>query len=774
MSDDTDGRSGGKGKGGSTRGGGGKGGPRGARPASGGAGEKRAPRGDKPFGAAAKGARGDRPVRAKPEGASGESRAPRARTEGAERSASRGDKPFRARTERPEGGERTFRPRTEGGESRAPRARPDGERGAPRGDKPFRARTERSEGGERTFRPRTEGGEGRPFRARTEGERGAPRGDKPFRPRAERSEGGERTFRPREGGKPGGRPKRDAGEGGEKSFVPRSRGMYSHGGARTTEDGQTEKPRSYGRLSHGATGERKPRAVQGEDRGGDRPRRSEDRPSRAASPRVVGAAGDDRMRIAKRLARAGIASRRDAEGMIADGRVTLNGKRLDSPAVDVKMTDQIEIDGRPLPAIERTRLWMFHKPAGLVTTNRDPEGRPTVFDRLPQDMPRVLTIGRLDINTEGLLLLTNDGGLARTLELPATGWMRRYRVRAHGDIDQAKLDDLRNGVAVDGVFYGAIEATLDRKQGSNVWLTLGLREGKNREVKRVLGHLGLDVNRLIRLSFGPFQLGELEEGAVQEINGRTLREQLGPTLIEESGADFDAPIVTPFSNKPVLAARRQQADTAPETEEKPQRAGREWISASDVTPNRKKFGAAKREDALSRMDTKAPRGPRTGRDGDGDRSPRPFRAREGNDRGGDRERKPFRPRSDEGGESGERPARRPSAPVAAKRSSNVWMAPGARAMGEKKKREREERLVERDAKPRTFRPRAEGGSDRPRGERPFGGERSGAGRPSGDRPGGDRPRTPRPAGGSRPGGSDRPRGPRPGGAGGRPPRGDRS
>ncbi len=206
-----------------------------------------------------------------------------------------------------------------------------------------------------------------------------------------------------------------------------------------------------------------------------------------------------------------------------------------------------------------------------------------MFDRLPEDMPRVLTVGRLDINTEGLLLLTNDGGLARILELPSTGWLRRYRVRAHGEISQEKLDELRQGIAVDGVFYGAIEATLDRTQGSNVWMTIGLREGKNREVKRVLGHLGLDVNRLIRLSFGPFQLGELEEGAVQEIKGRMLRDQLGPTLIEEAGADFDAPIVNPFSNKPVAAERRRSE----EGEETPKRAAGRRASGSATPKTRR-------------------------------------------------------------------------------------------------------------------------------------------------------------------------------------------
>jgi 23S rRNA pseudouridine2605 synthase len=228
-------------------------------------------------------------------------------------------------------------------------------------------------------------------------------------------------------------------------------------------------------------------------------------------------------RISKIMARAGVASRRDCERMILDGRVTLNGTKLASPAVNCTPADVITVDGQPIGAIERTRLWIYYKPAGLVTTNFDPEGRPTVFDNLPEDLPRVISVGRLDINTEGLLLLTNDGGLARMLELPSTGWLRRYRVRAYGEIDQEKLDSLKEGLAVDGVLYGAIEATLDRQQGHNVWITMGLREGKNREIKNVLGALGLDVNRLIRISYGPFQLGELEEGHVVEVKSRTLR-----------------------------------------------------------------------------------------------------------------------------------------------------------------------------------------------------------------------------------------------------------
>src|SRR3546814_579588 len=224
------------------------------------------------------------------------------------------------------------------------------------------------------------------------------------------------------------------------------------------------------------------------------------------------------------MARAGVASRRDVERMIMEGRVRLNGALLDTPVVNATMADRIEVDGVPIRGIERTRLWLYHKPSGLVTTNSDPEGRPTVFDNLPEGLPRVLSIGRLDINTEGLLLLTNDGGLSRVLELPTTGWLRRYRVRAYGDVDQAALDKLKEGAAVDGILYGAIDATLDRQQGHNVWITVGLREGKNREVKNVLGALGLEVNRLIRISYGPFQLGDLPEGHAVEVRGRMRSE----------------------------------------------------------------------------------------------------------------------------------------------------------------------------------------------------------------------------------------------------------
>src|ERR1700722_12084962 len=235
-------------------------------------------------------------------------------------------------------------------------------------------------------------------------------------------------------------------------------------------------------------------------------------------------------RIAKVVSRAGLASRRDAEEWIVQGRVTVNGRVINSPALDVTGNDVITADDKPLPPRERTRLFLFHKPRGLMTTHADPEGRPTVFDNLPDGLPRLISIGRLDFNTEGLLLLTNDGGLARALELPDTGWLRRYRVRAHGEVTQAQLDQLKKGVEIDGIKYGPIDAVLERDQGANVWLVFAIREGKNREVRNVMAHLGLEVNRLIRVSYGPFQLGELAEGQVEEVKTRVLREQLGEKI----------------------------------------------------------------------------------------------------------------------------------------------------------------------------------------------------------------------------------------------------
>ena len=256
-------------------------------------------------------------------------------------------------------------------------------------------------------------------------------------------------------------------------------------------------------------------------------------------------------------------------------RVIVNGQTLDSPAFNVTADDDVRVDGQRLKEAERTRLFLFHKPRSLVTTARDPEGRPTIFDALPEDLPRVVAVGRLDINTEGLLLLTNDGGLARVLELPATGWLRRYRVRAHGAIEQERLDALREGLTIDGVHYAGIEARLEREQGSNVWLMMGLREGKNREIKRVLEHLGLSVNRLIRVSFGPFELGDLAEGEVAEVRTRVLRDQLGAKLAREAGVNFDAEIVDHAAPQetPRPAPRGARAEHGRPERRRPEREG---------------------------------------------------------------------------------------------------------------------------------------------------------------------------------------------------------
>lgn len=232
-------------------------------------------------------------------------------------------------------------------------------------------------------------------------------------------------------------------------------------------------------------------------------------------------------RIAKFLARAGVASRRDAEAMLAAGRVVLNGARVSHPATFVSGSDEVMVDGKKVGGTERTRLFRYHKPTGLVTTHRDPQGRPTVFDRLPPGLPRVISVGRLDLNSEGLLLLTNDGALARRLELPANAWLRRYRVRVHGRPDDRALAKLAHGVTVEGVVYDRIEAIVDATKGDNSWLSITLREGRNREIRRVMAHLGFRVSRLIRLAYGPFQLGTLPRGAVAEVPPKVLREQLG-------------------------------------------------------------------------------------------------------------------------------------------------------------------------------------------------------------------------------------------------------
>ena len=285
---------------------------------------------------------------------------------------------------------------------------------------------------------------------------------------------------------------------------------------------------------------------------GERARRPS-RPARGAAekagapPPAATAAG--RMRIAKAIAHAGLCSRRDAERWIADGRVRVNGAVITSPALDVGPADKVMVDDKALPKAQPVQMWRYHKPRGQVTTHRDPQGRPTVFENLPKDLPRVVSIGRLDYNTEGLLLLTTDGDLARHIELPATGWTRRYRVRAHGRVTQAELDKLKDGITIDGVRYGPIEATVDSMQGGNCWLTMALREGKNREVRNVTAALGLNVNRLIRVSFGPFQLLDLPAGTVEQIKRRVLADQLGRELAER----FD--LGTPSEEAPHARAK---------------------------------------------------------------------------------------------------------------------------------------------------------------------------------------------------------------------------
>jgi 23S rRNA pseudouridine2605 synthase len=232
-------------------------------------------------------------------------------------------------------------------------------------------------------------------------------------------------------------------------------------------------------------------------------------------------------RIAKVLSRAGVASRREAERMIEAGRVEVNGRKIDSPALNVTGADKIKVDGKPLREAEPARIWLYHKPSGLVTTTNDEKGRATIFDDLPEDLPRVMSVGRLDLNSEGLLLLTNDGGIKRRLELPSTGWLRKYRVRINGRPKEEDFAPLRRGLTIDSERFQPMNVTLDRQQGANAWLTIGLREGKNREIRRAVEDMGFSVNRLIRVSYGPFQLGTLKPGAVEELRRKVVRDQLG-------------------------------------------------------------------------------------------------------------------------------------------------------------------------------------------------------------------------------------------------------
>jgi 23S rRNA pseudouridine2605 synthase len=489
-----------------------------------GGGEKRpyTPRGDRP--------QGDRPYSARP--------------------SRDGDRPHGDRPERKFGGDKKF---SRGAPDRGPRkdfgSRPSrgkdfgdrdrksdpGDRGQDRGEsKPWQKRDASSpdhagrnsrpprEGARNFDKPRFDkpredrGGAERPHFSRPREDR--PQGDRPFRERP-------KFDRPREGRED--RPKFDRPRQrpeGRSDWQEHPRSNSSDRDERPRRDNEDDSKVFAKRPAFGGRGAYRERAP--EERRGARPPREKK-------------SGE---RIAKVLSRAGLASRRDAEEWIVQGRVSVNGRVINSPALDVTANDVITVDGKPLPPRERTRLFLFHKPRGLMTTHSDPEGRPTVFDNLPEGLPRLISIGRLDFNTEGLLLLTNDGGLARALELPDTGWLRRYRVRAHGEVTQAQLDELKKGVEVDGVKYGSIDATLERDQGANVWLVFAIREGKNREVRNVMAHLGLEVNRLIRISYGPFQLAELPEGEVEEVKTRVLREQLGEKIAALAGADFNRPM----------------------------------------------------------------------------------------------------------------------------------------------------------------------------------------------------------------------------------------
>jgi 23S rRNA pseudouridine2605 synthase len=469
-------------------------------------------------------------------------------------------KPYAPREDREK---RSYTPRGEGFRKDGDRprgdrpfnARPrDGDR--PRGDRPFAGRPERKFDGDKKFS--RDRGDAKPWQKRDASSpdhvgrnsrpprEGARNFDRPKfdKPRYDKPRDGDRPFRER--------PKFDSPREERPKFDRPRRDRERDSGDRNGDPGRPE-----GRTDWQEHPRSEPRG-----RSFDRPRRDNEDDSKVFAKRpAFGGRGayrerapEERLparppkvkksgeRIAKVVSRAGLASRRDAEEWIVQGRVTVNGRMINSPALDVTENDVVTVDGKPLPPRERTRLFLFHKPRGLMTTHADPEGRPTVFDNLPEGLPRLISIGRLDFNTEGLLLLTNDGGLARALELPDTGWLRRYRVRAHGEVTQGQLDELKKGVEVDGVKYGPIDATLERDQGANVWLVFAIREGKNREVRNVMAHLGLEVNRLIRVSYGPFQLAELTEGAVEEVKTRVLREQLGEKIATLAGADFNRPM----------------------------------------------------------------------------------------------------------------------------------------------------------------------------------------------------------------------------------------
>jgi 23S rRNA pseudouridine2605 synthase len=620
--------------------------PRGDRPARSGDGEKRSfkPREDRGGEKRPYTPRGDRP------NFNRDDRPPRRDRDDARPAARSSDRKF--------GDKKPYPPRDGGGEKRpyTPRGegfRKDGDR--PRGDRPFSARPprdgdrprgdrpERKFGGDKKFSSRgaPDRGPRKNFGSRPDGGRERNEGDrgdsKPWQKREDRGDSrpardGARNFdkprfdkprydKPREDRPSGDRPFRERPKFDRPREDRADRPKFDR--PRQRPEGRTdwqEHPRSE-------PGEERPRRENEDDsrifakrpafggRGAYRERKPEfERP--AARPPREKKSGE---RIAKVVSRAGLASRRDAEEWITQGRVSVNGRVINSPALDVTGNDVITVDGKPLPPRERTRLFMFHKPRGLMTTHADPEGRPTVFDNLPEGLPRLISIGRLDFNTEGLLLLTNDGGLARALELPDTGWLRRYRVRAHGEVTQAQLDELKKGVEVDGVKYGSIDATLERDHGANVWLVFAIREGKNREVRNVMAHLGLEVNRLIRVSYGPFQLGELAEGQVEEVKTRVLREQLGEKIATLAGADFNRPM-------PGEASAEPADDTAPREKKPFKPAGKSGL-ISDRKGRRVLVQRTGSDEARARNEEEAngygpPRRPQRGYHGKRDLKPR--------------------------------------------------------------------------------------------------------------------------------------------------------
>ncbi|GAA0634268.1 pseudouridine synthase [Brevundimonas lenta] len=506
---------------------------------------------------------------------------------------------------------------------------------------------------------------------------------------------------------------------------------------RPRQDDSRDGPRKpYVKRVEGADDRGPPKGGKSFGKPGGKPFAKDGKPSsRDAKPGAKADEGPKRSeRIAKAMARAGIASRREVERLIGLGKVAVNGKILDTPATLVTRDDVITVDGKPIGSAQATRVWRYHKPAGLVTSHGDPGGRPTVFDALPSSLPRVISVGRLDLNTEGLLILTNDGELSRALELPSTELVRQYRARARGRVSQLQLDSLKDGVTVDGVRYGPIEATLDKAKEksdsegrgpANLWISVSITEGKNREVRKVLEHLGLTVNRLIRLAYGPFQLGTLPVGSVEEVGPRVIREMLAQHIRPENlptgnTVQTPAPIPGRRTSAPIVKGASGSAMSDPSRKPSRTRAAEAAASEGGDTGRRapKGEGWAKAKPKFEHSKTFKPRERTAPRPADGERSDRD-----------ERPKRAFTPRADQF--------------IDKPRGAGGPRKPGAKpAFGSRP-------AAEGDRPSRPFKPRD---GQAPRGDAPFkrgGGTRS-------NPPGGARP------GGSRPGGGGKggPRGPR--------------